>query len=607
MPESYFIVYNPLTYQIMDLMRNGSINPIDVISYLTDQDARALNSENFLNFIDFQPEKQRATMVDALAIEMYAGIYILNQLARLSKDHTIVMVDGKRRFFSDVIKKKGELPDAVFISSMSSSFPAAALTAIVLNHAKVPVILGGIHVSTMPDDVDTFVRKYAPHPELISIVKGAGDSTVITEILNDLKNNTLKKEYSGYTLIENGVWGNFPNMEPLVPLKINLLNRLPVIKYTPLKDFRINPVAPFTGCLFACKFCSISTLPGKYKSVQFRDPDDFVEEIRFYQKDTVDFKNRYYFLTPDNLFPCRKNLVSFLNRIIASDLRINYAVQISIEVADDEELLRLIRASGGTHFFIGLESLDMRNLQHINKHIVPDIEKSSMSVADYYTAKIKRIHAHGISIHGSFIIGLPFDYFKSPTDNTGVDIIKFCVKNRIGAQPSTIVDIPGSVFFNESQENQRYIYGKKGTMDYFLSLCIADLAETNKIPPDALHNSPLVIASMVYDISKKVGAPVRASINSSIVFFRSFLHPTKNGRGFRVWERFIDAICSAVSQTAVALYKEQGQSLVTSKYGVRGIMERLYDTEKNPEVKKLFKSYIPQFIEQSNCIEKVMT
>ena len=121
MPESYFIVYNPLTYQIMDLMRNGSINPIDVISYLTDQDARALNSENFLNFIDFQPEKQRATMVDALAIEMYAGIYILNQLARLSKDHTIVMVDGKRRFFSDVIKEKGKRPDAVFISSMSSS------------------------------------------------------------------------------------------------------------------------------------------------------------------------------------------------------------------------------------------------------------------------------------------------------------------------------------------------------------------------------------------------------------------------------------------------------------------------------------------------------
>ncbi|MCX5850377.1 MAG: radical SAM protein [Deltaproteobacteria bacterium] len=597
MPINYFIVYNPLTYNIMDLLPADSITPIDVISYLTGQNAHEITPENFLKFVDFQPEKQRTTMVDALAIEMYAGIYIQNQLARLAKDHIIVMVDGKRKFFSQVIQEKKSLPQAVFISAMSSSFPAAVAAAIVLNHAKIPVIIGGIHVSTMPEDEDIFIRKYSPHPELISIVKGAGDSIVIKNILDDLKNNSLKKEYTGFKLIEDGVWGDFQNLEPLEPLKINLLNRLPIIKYTPLKDFRINPVAPFTGCLFSCKFCSISTLPEKHKGVQFRDPDDFVEELRSYQKGTVDFKNRYYFFTPDNLFPSRKNLISFLNKIIESDLRIDYAVQISIEVADDEELLKLIRASGGTHFFIGLESLDMRNLKHINKHIVGDIEKSGMSVEDYYSAKIKKIHAHGISIHGSFIVGLPYDYYNSATDNTGVDIAKFCIKNRIGAQPSTIVDLPGSVFFNESQENNQFIYGKKGTMDYFLSLSIADLAETNKIPPDSLYNSPLVIASMVFYISSKVGSPVRAVINSTIIFMRSFIHPTKNGKGFKMWQRYIDAVCSAVSQTAVALYKEQGDSLVKSKHGVRGIMERLYDAEKNPEVRKLFKDYIHQFTE----------
>jgi radical SAM superfamily enzyme YgiQ (UPF0313 family) len=338
-------------------------------------------------------------------------------------------------------------------------------------------------------------------------------------------------------------------------------------------------------------------MPQKYKSVQFRNPDDFVSELRYYQKGSVDFKNRYYFFTPDNLFSNKKELISFLKQIMESDLHINYAVQISIEVADDEGLLKLIRASGGTHFFIGLESLDMRNLKHINKHIVGNIEKSGMSVAKYYASKIKKIHDHGISIHGSFIIGLPYDYYNSATDNTGVDITKFCTKNRIGAQPSTIVDLPGSVFFNESQENNRFIYGKKDTMDYFLSLSIADFAETNKIPPDSLYNSPLVIASMVFYISSKVGSPVRATINSTIIFMRSFIHPTKNGKGFKIWERFIDAVCSAVSQTAVALYKEQGDSLVQSRHGVRGIMERLYDAEKNPEVRKLFEDYTRKFAE----------
>jgi hypothetical protein len=78
---------------------------------------------------------------------------------------------------------------------------------------------------------------------------------------------------------------------------------------------------------------------------------------------------------------------------------------------------------------------------------------------------------------------------------------------------------------------------------------------------------------------------------------RSFIHPTKNGKGFKIWERFIDAVCSAVSQTAVALYKEQGDSLVQSRHGVRGIMERLYDAEKNPEVRKLFEDYTRKFAE----------
>ena len=599
MAAPYFLVYNPLTYKLMDLMPAKDITPVEVISYLSGGNARELNGENFLAFIDFQLEKQRVTMVDTLAIEMYSGVYIQNQLAKLAKDHLVIMLDGKRRRFSQVIGDKKRLPRAVFITSMSSNFPAAAAAALVLNHAKIPVVLGGIHVSTMPEDVDTFIRSYAPHPEIISIVKGSGDSATLAELLEDLDNHRLKPGYTGYRLIEDGIWGEFPNVEPLEPLKIGMLNKLPGIRRTPLKDFRINPVAPYTGCPFSCKFCSISTLPKKQRAVRLRDPDDFIEELRLAQKGPVDFKNRYFFFTPDNLLLGKKNLHSLLDKIIASDLCINYAVQISIDVANDEALLKKIRRSGGTHFFIGLESLDLRNLKYIDKHIVGDIEKRGITASDYYAERIRKIHAHGISVHGSFIVGLPYDYFHSITDNTGIDIARFCRKNRIGAQPSTIVDLPGSVFFNESQENNRFLYGRRGTMDYFVSLSITDLAETNKIPPDALYNSPLVIAAMVYEIASRVGSPMTAGKNSAIIFTRSFFHPTKNGRGLRVRQRFFDALCSAVSQTAVSLYKEQGEYLVRSAHGVRGIMERLYDEEKNPEVRRMFARYVTRFTERT--------
>lgn len=95
---------------------------------------------------------------------------------------------------------------------------------------------------------------------------------------------------------------------------------------------------------------------------------------------------------------------------------------------------------------------------------------------------------------------------------------------------------------------------------------------------------------MAYEASRITGNIPAAGINSFIAFKRSFFNPTKNGKVFK--ERLLDALCSGISQTAVSLYKEQGEDLVKSKNGVRGIFQRLYDNEKNIRLKKLLSEYI---------------
>jgi hypothetical protein len=174
-------------------MRKDSINPVDVISYLTEQDAHALNSENFLNFIDFQPKKQRATMVDALAIEMYAGIYILHQLARLAKDHNVVMVDGKRRSFPTSSKKK-ENCQRPFYFLHELEFSGGRLTAIVLNHPKCPSLSGANTYQPCRMMWILFFRKYVPIRNSSPSSKRP-HSTVITEFLKILKIHPQKRVF----------------------------------------------------------------------------------------------------------------------------------------------------------------------------------------------------------------------------------------------------------------------------------------------------------------------------------------------------------------------------------------------------------------------------
>ncbi len=589
MTQENFIMHNPLTFNLMDL-HGKTTTPLEVINFLTNQNSGELDAGNFTEFLKFAPEKQRKGMVETFGMESYATNYIGNQMAKLKPDSRIILSDGKRKSLDEIILENGN-PKAVFMTSMSSNFPTTVATAIALNHAKIPVVIGGIHASTSPNDVETFIKKYAPHPELISQVRGAGDSKILTEVMDDIDNSTLKPEYIGYETMEDGVWGA-TNIEEMEPMKMDLLSRIPGIGMILGEKFKINPITPYLGCPFSCNFCSISTLPKSQRKFQSRSPEDFVDELKTYQEDGVNFGNRFFFFLPDNLLLGGKTLDKILDNIIESDLEINYAAQISIDVANNGGLMKKLRQSGATHFFIGMESLSLDNLKYIGKNAVKDIEKRDLTVEAYYKEQIEKIQYHGISVHGAFILGLPFDYYHSPDDHTGVEIANFCIENNIGLQPCSLTDLPGSKNFEETQINNTHIYGAQGTMDYLTSLCIADLTETNKLPPKSLRESPLTVAYMAYDAVERACSTSVALSNGLFMAKKSWQHPT---RRTTIKEKIMDAACAFSSQLIVSQYKDHGDAVAYSKPEYRGSFERLYDIEQNQIVKEEFKDFVDRF------------
>lgn len=592
--DKYYIMYGPSTIQLMGKIGADNFTVIDVVEYLTGKKMETCHEENYPEFLTFNNRLLRKGMLEQLAIESYSLYYISNQICKADTNARVIIADDNRRTIGQIISAEGKKPAAVFITAMSSSFQGACAATFILNKVNIPVIMGGIHVSTSPQDIDTYLYHYLTRPDLVSQVIGAGDLSTIKEIVSDIAQSRLKKEYHGNTTIEDGAWG-CPRVSELPKIRPYFINKIPIAGPILSRMIETNVTTPFLGCPYTCNFCSISSFPREKRKFTSRTPADFTNELLSKQKNEPNFKNRFYFISPDNLLVGGKKLHNLLDEMIDSKLTINYAAQISIDVADDEKLLKKLRLSGASHFFLGLESLDIKNLEFIGKSILPKIKKEGSSVEKYYASRIKKIHDHGISVHGAFMFGMPYDYFNSLNDHSGKKIAEFCEKNKIGIQPTCLSNLPGSLDFIEGLKNDELIYGNPGSMDYFCSLSIADLTESNKKISDTLFNSPLVAFYTLYDTVISVSSYYNSLKYGFYMIKKAWKSPKLKGI-YSIKERAIDAFAGIGFQLGASTYFELYNELACSTRWVPGVFERLYKREKNPRIKEIFRKYVENFI-----------
>lgn len=590
----YYIMYAPTTAELMGKIGDQQFDVVDVVEYLTGRKLETCNEKNYTDFLTFDIHHLRKGMLEHMAIEPYSSYYIANQICRADGKAKVMLADDNRRTIGQIIASEGKKPAAVFMSVISSNFPSACAAILVLNRVNIPVIIGGIHISTSPDDIDIYLKHHLPHPEVISRVIGAGDLSTIQEIIADLDKDVLKKEYHGEIPIEDDVWGSdrVIEMPKIMPY---FMEKFPVIGPILARTIETNVSTPFLGCPFSCSFCSISSFPKEKRRFTSRSPEDFTGELLKNQKDGANLKNTFYFISPDNLLVGGKKLHDILDKIIDSSAKINYAAQISIEIAEDEKLLEKLRLSGASHFFIGLESLDIRNLEYVGKNIVSKIKKNGASVEDYYASRIISIQDHGISVHGAFMFGMPYDYFNSLDDHSGKKIVEFCKKIKIGIQPTCLSNLPGSLDFMEGLKKNELLYGNPGSMDYFCSLTIADLTESNRSIPDSLYNSPLVAFYMLYDTMKSIGHYANALNLGFSMAKKSWKVPSAKGDQ-KIKYRLMDALAGVGFQLGCSAYYELYKGLAYSNPWVEGTFERLYRLEKNSRLKEMFREFVKKYV-----------
>jgi radical SAM superfamily enzyme YgiQ (UPF0313 family) len=252
--------------------------------------------------------------------------------------------------------------DLVGITAFTSEINSAYAIADEFRQRGVPVVLGGIHATALPDEA-------LAHAD--AVVVGEAEGTWET-LLSDLSAGRLKRIYRSERPCD---------MKAMPTPRRDLLPRA---MYT-----SFNTVQATRGCPHDCAYCAVTGVFGK--QFRTRPVEEVIAEIRT-------FDTKEFFFIDDNICGHTAYAKRLFQALIP--LRRTWGGQTSISFAKDPELLKLYAKSGGRYAFIGLETISKENLSAINKE---------WNKADGYGEAIRRIHDAGINILGSFIFGLDGD------------------------------------------------------------------------------------------------------------------------------------------------------------------------------------------------------
>jgi len=166
------------------------------------------------------------------------------------------------------------------------------------------------------------------------------------------------------------------------------------------------------GCPFTCEFCDIIELYGRVPRAKTNE-QMLAELDALYglgYRGHVDFVD-------DNLIGNKKAVKQFLphlrNWLETHDHPFEFSTEASLNLSDDDELLRLMRDANFFAVFVGIESPDTATLVQMRKK-----QNTRRSIAK----SVHKIYAHGMFVMAGFIVG--FDSERGSVAEPMIELIE---------------------------------------------------------------------------------------------------------------------------------------------------------------------------------------
>jgi len=332
---------------------------------------------------------------------------------------TVEIVDEK---FRDIPDGKGY--DLVGITAMTPLAPRAYRVADDFRRQGVPVIMGGYHPTVLPDEA-------LEHADSVCIGEA---ETLWPAIVNDAMAGRLQTRYRA---------DGFPCLENRPRPRRDLL-RIPRAKR--FEHINLYFLQTTRGCPFRCSFCAVtSVLGGKLRHRPVSEVEAEIESLGIRRLQRGQKRDRFHdivFFTDDNIVGHRSYAKDLLRMVAAFNLK--WVGQASTNVADDAEILALLRDSGCMGLAVGFETLSQKNIRDVGKGVNRTPE---------YLERIRKIHAYGIGLAGNFIFGFDHD---DPT--TFADVVGFVDAARLdGFYYSLLTPYPGTPLYEQMRQEGRLL------------------------------------------------------------------------------------------------------------------------------------------------------
>jgi radical SAM superfamily enzyme YgiQ (UPF0313 family) len=267
------------------------------------------------------------------------------------------------------LRAETELPDfdLVGISSLSAQIDEAYAIAEAYRRRGTPVVMGGLHVSRLPDEA-------LEHADAVVI---GGAEGVWPQVVADAGRDNLQPSYHGAT-------------DQVFSPKLYARPRFELLAG---REYNRVTVQTSRGCPRACEFCAASLLITdrfNQKPVEL-----VIGEIRAAKRW---FKQPFFELADDNTFLNKRWSWDFLCELRRQEIR--WFTETDVSIADDPGLCDLLAESGCRQVLIGFESPQAADLAGLD----PAAWKARH--APRYRRVIDTLQSRGVSVNGCFILGL---------------------------------------------------------------------------------------------------------------------------------------------------------------------------------------------------------